>query len=67
MTYPLAITLLSMSVSSQLWQANQDLILACLKHPFVQSIADGTLERKKFGYYVGQDAFFSKLLLVPIV
>jgi thiaminase/transcriptional activator TenA len=47
-----------MSVSSQLWQANQDLILDCLKHPFVQGIADGTLERKKFAYYVGQDAFF---------
>jgi thiaminase/transcriptional activator TenA len=29
-----------------------------LEHPFVQGIADGTLERKKFAYYVGQDAFF---------
>lgn len=47
-----------MNISSQLWQANQDLVLACLKHPFVQGIADGTLERKKFAYYVGQDAFF---------
>ncbi len=47
-----------MSVSSELWQANQDLVLACLDQPFVQGIADGTLERKKFAYYVGQDAFF---------
>lgn len=47
-----------MTVSSKLWQANQDLAQACLKHPFVQGIADGTLERKKFAYYVGQDAFF---------
>ena len=47
-----------MNISSQLWQANQDLVLACLKHPFVQGIADGTLERNKFAYYVGQDAFF---------
>lgn len=47
-----------MTVSSQLWQANQDLAQACLKHPFVQGIANGTLERKKFAYYVGQDAFF---------
>lgn len=47
-----------MTVSHELWQANQDLAQACLKHPFVQGIADGTLERKKFSYYVGQDAFF---------
>ncbi len=47
-----------MTVSSELWQANQDLAQACLKHPFVQGIADGTLEQKKFTYYVGQDAFF---------
>ena len=47
-----------MTVSHELWQANQDLAQACLKHPFVQGIADGTLEQKKFSYYVGQDAFF---------
>lgn len=47
-----------MSVSSELWQANKDLAQACLEHPFVQGIADGTLDRKKFAYYVGQDAFF---------
>ena len=47
-----------MSISSQLWQANQDLALACLEHPFVRGIGDGTLEPKKFAYYVGQDAFF---------
>lgn len=44
--------------SQQLWQANQDIAAACLKHPFVQGIADGTLERHKFAFYVGQDAFF---------
>lgn len=47
-----------MNLSSELWQANQDLTQACLKHPFVQGIANGTLERQKFAYYVGQDAFF---------
>ncbi len=51
-----------MTVSSELWQANLDLAQACLKHPFVQGIADGTLERKKFAYYVGQDAFFLEAL-----
>ena len=47
-----------MTISSQLWEANQDLIAACLEHPFVQGIADGSLEPHKFAYYVGQDAFF---------
>lgn len=47
-----------MTVSSKLWQANKDIAQACLEHPFVQGIANGTLERKKFAYYVGQDAFF---------
>lgn len=47
-----------MSLASQLWAANQDLAQACLAHPFVQGIGDGTLEREKFAYYVGQDAFF---------
>ena len=47
-----------MSISSELWQANKDLAQACLEHPFVQGIGDGTLHRKKFAYYVGQDAFF---------
>lgn len=47
-----------MTVSSKLWQANQDLAQACLEHPFVQGIADGTLDRRKFAYYVQQDVFF---------
>ncbi|NDJ22126.1 TenA family protein [Nostoc sp. B(2019)] len=47
-----------MSLSSELWTANQDLAEACLEHPFVQGIGDGTLEQSKFAYYVGQDAFF---------
>ena len=47
-----------MTLSQELWAANQDLAQACLEHPFVQGIGDGTLERVKFAYYVGQDAFF---------
>lgn len=47
-----------MSLSSELWQSNQDLALACLNCPFVQGIADGTLERERFASYVGQDACF---------
>lgn len=47
-----------MTTSTDLWQSNQDLAQACLEHPFVQGIATGTLDRLKFAYYVGQDAFF---------
>jgi thiaminase/transcriptional activator TenA len=48
----------SMTLSHQLWETNQDLTKACLEHPFVQGIGDGSLEQRKFAYYVGQDAFF---------
>jgi thiaminase/transcriptional activator TenA len=47
-----------MTLSHELWAANQDLAAACLKHPFVQGIGDGSLSPKKFAYYIGQDAFF---------
>ncbi|MGB3760296.1 MAG: TenA family protein [Rivularia sp. (in: cyanobacteria)] len=47
-----------MSISKELWKDNNDLARSCLEHPFVRGIADGSLERQKFAYYVGQDAFF---------
>lgn len=47
-----------MTIAQTLWQDNQDLAIACLHNPFVAGIGDGTLERSKFAYYVGQDAFF---------
>lgn len=47
-----------MKVSTQLWQANQDLAQACLNNSFVQGIADGSLPQTQFAYYVGQDVFF---------
>lgn len=47
-----------MSLSQTLWNTNQNLAQACLNHPFVQGIADGSLSPDKFAYYVGQDAFF---------
>jgi thiaminase/transcriptional activator TenA len=46
------------TLSQALWQANQDLAQAILNHPFVQGLGDGGLDRAKFAYYVGQDAFF---------
>ncbi len=47
-----------MTISESLWQTNQDLAIACLHHPFVQGIGDGSLPKPIFTYYVGQDAFF---------
>lgn len=47
-----------MTIASSLWLANQDLAYACLHHPFVQGIADGSLPKAQFAYYLGQDAFF---------
>ncbi len=47
-----------MSLSTTLWQTNQDLAVECLQHPFVQRIGDGSLPKGIFVYYVEQDAFF---------
>jgi thiaminase (transcriptional activator TenA) len=47
-----------LTLASALWQANQDLAIACLYHPFVQGIADGSLTQEIFVYYLGQDIFF---------
>ena len=47
-----------MPLADELWQANLDLAHACLLHPFVQGIADGSLPRERFAYFVGQDTFF---------
>ncbi len=49
-----------MSIAETLWENNKDLALASLNHPFVQGIGDGSLENRKFSYYVSQDAFFLK-------
>lgn len=47
-----------MTLSQQLWQQNQDLVEASLNHPFVQGIANGSLDQRCFAFYVAQDAFF---------
>ncbi len=45
-------------LSADLWRTNEDLARACLDHPFVRGIADGTLDEGAFKRYVAQDAFF---------
>lgn len=41
-----------------LFHANLDLASACRDHGFVQALASGTLDRRSFAFYVGQDAVF---------
>ncbi|HVB09136.1 MAG TPA: TenA family protein [Bacillota bacterium] len=40
------------------WRSNAATADACLRHPFLRGIADGTLPRGRFLFYVGQDAFY---------
>jgi thiaminase (transcriptional activator TenA) len=47
-----------MSISRDLWAANDDLARACEDHPFVRGIASGDLPRDRFVAYVEQDAWF---------
>ncbi len=46
------------SLARSLWNDGAELAEACLRHPFVTGIGDGSLSRAAFAYYVGQDAFF---------
>jgi thiaminase/transcriptional activator TenA len=47
----------------KLWQNNADLAEACLRHPFVQRLADGELSPTIFRSYIAQDAFFLRAFL----
>ena len=46
------------TLSVTLWTANADVARACLQHPFVRHLADGTLAIKSFRRYIAQDAYF---------
>ncbi len=47
-----------MTLSARLWEANSDLAHRTLTHPFVSSLADGSLPPQRFAAYIAQDAFF---------
>lgn len=47
-------------LSKNLWKENFGFVQKCLMHPFVQGIADGSLDKEAFKRYVAQDAFFLK-------
>ncbi|MBI2821477.1 MAG: thiaminase II [Acidobacteria bacterium] len=46
------------SFTTRLWQANQDIYGAILRHPFLKSLTDGTLPRETFAFYMIQDAHY---------
>ena len=41
-----------------LWKSNLDLARACLSHPFVNALGEGSLDAAAFQGYIAQDAFF---------
>ena len=41
-----------------LWRENEESAAACLRHPFVRGLAEGSLDSAIFRRYVAQDAFF---------
>ncbi|MBI4161688.1 MAG: TenA family protein [Acidobacteria bacterium] len=46
-----------------LWEESAPLAEACLRHPFVRGLADGSLDRAAFRRYVAQDGYFLGVFL----
>jgi thiaminase (transcriptional activator TenA) len=46
------------SFSAELWQGVSGIYAAILAHPFVTGLADGSLPRESFEFYVVQDALY---------
>ena len=44
--------------SQEAWAAAQPVYEAILAHPFVAALADGTLPREHFMYYLRQDSLY---------
>lgn len=45
-------------LSARLWSSASDVYAAILEHPFLRALADGSLDRDIFRYYVVQDAHY---------
>ena len=46
------------SLSARLWDENRDLAEACLQHPFLQGLADGSLSADRYALFTQQDHFY---------
>lgn len=47
-----------MTFTAELWQSITPIYAAILKHPFLRGLADGSLSRDAFRFYVVQDAHY---------
>jgi thiaminase (transcriptional activator TenA) len=47
-----------MGFSTELWKSITSVYEAILSHPFLAGLADGTLDRERFKFYVVQDALY---------
>lgn len=47
-----------MSFSAELWKSIEPIYGAILRHPFIQGLGDGSLDRESFRFYVIQDAIY---------
>jgi thiaminase/transcriptional activator TenA len=45
-------------IAQLLWQSNESIVQACLDHPFIKGLADGSLPPQRFARYMEQDAYF---------
>ena len=50
--------MMSGTLHERLWEENRDLARACLDHPFVRRLGDGSLPAEVFGRYVAQDVYY---------
>jgi thiaminase/transcriptional activator TenA len=48
----------SPALTTQLWTAAAPVYSAILEHPFITGVADGSLERSSFQYYIVQDGHY---------
>jgi len=44
--------------TDELWEANRDIYQEIIRHPFIQELQAGTLDRKAFAFYLVQDAHY---------
>ena len=47
-----------MDFTTGLWKSIEPIYTAILRHPFIEGLADGSLDRERFKFYVLQDAFY---------
>ena len=53
-----AIPLSAATLTDQMWQSSQPIYNKTLQHPFLKGLADGTLPKARFRFYLQQDALY---------